>query len=687
MIRLGGLISRRIFGISEDKDDKYTHIGYGHYKLKGKEKDDNATVFSKEGNRYVPTKKTDVKSKGSTTKEPEKPKVNIFDKPDTKQTSIKFGKERPDIPKKPTMPKKDDLFNFVADRISDKERKKIRKDWNTQYKTGEKDWDKYLYNNVKDIKPSKTDDTKIQSTKIKDLMPKANADTFSGKSDISKISPKQKKQISMKIDQLDKIAKEAKAKGVDAPNYNLCQITVPGTNLYCDHNLGIPREEMPQFKGKPQPNTPASKMKLDKNGEVDSEPVFKQMLKKNGIKTAETEIPADALKATQSELIGTKVAGMTKALEQNPNDPGITAPIYVSRDGYVIDGHHRWAAMTSLAIAKGKPTNMKVVVIDDDAKNIIPMANKFAQDIGVASKKTDNGDSAEKQLSLSDERAKLVKQQDRLAGGTASSSSVKKKLAINNKRIKDIDAELKKSEPTKDSTKSRAGHPETNKKTRKLAQKLGITPQKLGKDKYKKVMAQAAVSALIDTNYSDEARELVAKLEGKPELAQNPIEMDDYKRVSDKGYKEWRSTTAWGSEYYNAPTEIDEFGRSVAKFGDWNADESVDAIAFDLKMNGFKELAKTIQDIFEGKTIKKSTSLVKMIKEALGHPDFEIAHYTGTRNSAVAEFIKKHNIDGDKLASYVRKGKMPERMKFVSALVGKPNNKSQQEIIKKFGNK
>ena len=33
---------------------------------------------------------------------------------------------------------------------------------------------------------------------------------------------------------------DAISKGEKAPNINLCQITVPGTNLYCDDNLGIP---------------------------------------------------------------------------------------------------------------------------------------------------------------------------------------------------------------------------------------------------------------------------------------------------------------------------------------------------------------------------------------------------------------------------------------------------------------
>ena len=229
----------------------------------------------------------------------------------------------------------------------------------------------------------------IDAADVQSEIPQADTDAFSGFSTIDTISAEQMKSISMKIDDLARMADEAKAKGLNAPNFNLCKITVPGTNLYCDNNLGIPREEMPQFKGKPQAGSKAESMPKDASGEVDTEPVFREMLAKKGIKVVDTEVPSDALKATQSELVGAKVAGMTKALEKDPEHPKITAPIYVSRDGYVIDGHHRWAAMTSKAIKDGTPTNMKVRVIDMDAKDIIPMANKFAEEIGVAAKKAD----------------------------------------------------------------------------------------------------------------------------------------------------------------------------------------------------------------------------------------------------------------------------------------------------------
>jgi hypothetical protein len=194
----------------------------------------------------------------------------------------------------------------------------------------------------------------------------------------------------MKIDQLAKAAAEAKAKGEKAPNFNLCDITIPGTNLYCKGNKGIPREDMPQFKGYAKPGSIADKLPKNNDGEVDTESQFKVLLKKNGVAVSEPqEVPADQLKATQTELVGAKVAGMTKALETEPNHPKITAPIYVSNDGYVLDGHHRWAAVTSSAVASGKPAMMNVRVIDMPIKDLVKISNDFADQIGIQQKKAD----------------------------------------------------------------------------------------------------------------------------------------------------------------------------------------------------------------------------------------------------------------------------------------------------------
>ena len=240
----------------------------------------------------------------------------------------------------------------------------------------------------------------VTGDKLKDLMP--NMDT--SKKSINDVPPEAKKEAVTMIDKIAGDLIKAKETGEKAPNTNLCVVTVPGTNLYCDGNKNIPRDQMPQFRGKPEPGSQADKMARDKNGEVETSQIFDQMLDKEGIKISEpTPVPPDSLKATQSELVGPKVIGMMGVLDKDCNNQecddkakqdykNITDPIYVSNDGYVVDGHHRWAAISSYNIKNpDKQIPMNVRVIDDTIDKVIPKANKFAQDIGIAAKSGKEG--------------------------------------------------------------------------------------------------------------------------------------------------------------------------------------------------------------------------------------------------------------------------------------------------------
>jgi hypothetical protein len=285
-----------------------------------------------------------------------------------------------------------------------------------------------------DIAQAKADnggDVKTEPTKG----PKLDVDKQSHIKDIPK---KFRSMVSMKIDQLAKAAAEAKAKGEKAPNFNLCDITIPGTNLYCKGNKGIPREDMPQFKGYAKPGSIADKLPKNNDGEVDTESQFKVLLKKNGVKVSEPqEVPADQLKATQTELVGAKVAGMTKALEKEPNHPKITAPIYVSNDGYVLDGHHRWAAVTSAAVASGKPAMMNIRVIDMPIKDLVKISNEFADQIGIQQKKADANAEAPKKVGANE--AKPKKEVQSFIPNVGNIDDFKlKSLLQNNPKVKNI---------------------------------------------------------------------------------------------------------------------------------------------------------------------------------------------------------------------------------------------------------
>jgi hypothetical protein len=202
-------------------------------------------------------------------------------------------------------------------------------------------------------------------------------------------NPRLERKIVSKIDRLAQLSKEAIAKGDKAPDFDMCQISIPGTNLFCEGNIGIPRKEMPQLKGKPVPGSWADKnLPKDKNGEVDAEQAFRKMLEDKGIKTVKEKVPVDELKATQSQMVGSKIAGMFQALKKDPTNKGITAPIFISNDNYVLDGHHRWAAMVAMDMSSGlkQPVEMTVEKVNLPIEELVKMTNDFADEIGIAQK-------------------------------------------------------------------------------------------------------------------------------------------------------------------------------------------------------------------------------------------------------------------------------------------------------------
>lgn len=353
--------------LNEEADDAYVSIGFGRFKKKGEEDKEGSQTFIKDkSGKIVP-----IENKPETDKEK--------DKKEKPQGSSVFAGGGADV--FPSKEKEDE-----EEELTFKEKVKILAqafgDW----------WDS---NNAwkEPKKPSKTSTSRSSDTeKLQNLMPGGD---FSRRP-LNTIPDEQLKQITTKIDDLAKMGAEAKAKGEKAPNYNLCQVSIPGTNLYCQGNKGVPRAEMPQFKGTPEPGSPADKLPRDKAGEVDTEEFFKQMLEKDGVKVSKpTPVPPDRLRSTQSELVGVKVAGMSQVLETGPDHPAygaITAPIYVSNDGYVLDGHHRWAAI--VAHNAKNPDNqipMQVRVIDEPIEPLVKRSNKFAEEIGIKPKAADTG--------------------------------------------------------------------------------------------------------------------------------------------------------------------------------------------------------------------------------------------------------------------------------------------------------
>ena len=88
-----------------------------------------------------------------------------------------------------------------------------------------------------------------------------------------------------------------------------------------------------------------------------------------------------------------------------------------------------------------------------------------------------------------------------------------------------------------------------------------------------------------------------------------------------------------------------------------------------------EQLRKIVREIMREKAISEMNEVAG--KEAMG-----IAALTGTRGSAVEDFINKHELDGKKLFRSIKKANLRGRLNFVSALVGKDGNPNQKLTIK-----
>lgn len=188
----------------------------------------------------------------------------------------------------------------------------------------------------------------------------------------------------------------------------------------------IPRKSMPQFSSQVDPkNTESEAFKAlmasknytspeqvtpeDLKAEINMEKQFRGSLEEAGYEIIEEEIPVTSLKPIQGELKGEKVVSMYGTLAAAQVDPAnyekqaarLLEPIYVT-DGYVIDGHHRWAAQCVYDIANGKGADatMKTRTITKKGKpvpvdEIIEFSNKFQKDIGLLSQ-TRGGETVKK---------------------------------------------------------------------------------------------------------------------------------------------------------------------------------------------------------------------------------------------------------------------------------------------------
>ena len=217
-------------------------------------------------------------------------------------------------------------------------------------------------------------------------------------------------------------------KALESLGLNMCAIQVPGTNIFCVKHKGIPRISMPQLSGKDK----------ETGKEKNVQPWAEEMLDSMKLIGPVKSIKADTVTASQSELGAIQIAQMLDSyrnwkaerdriaampdgpdktaaaaeLERRSNpktkDPKdftymsenvLTAPILVSKDGYIIDGHHRWAVLIASDLEDGGlgDVDMNVREVDMEVGEALATVNAFADAAGIA-RKAPKGAAAPKEV-------------------------------------------------------------------------------------------------------------------------------------------------------------------------------------------------------------------------------------------------------------------------------------------------
>jgi hypothetical protein len=150
--------------------------------------------------------------------------------------------------------------------------------------------------------------------------------------------------------------------GVDITN-----MRIKGQDAFSNDNLGAERINMPQ---------------LDAADQED----FLAYAKRLGVGFKEAVARPQDLHPIQAEMDMGDV-GKIKASWLDPElrkKYGMDDQfLFVTRDGYVLDGHHRWSSALLAEMESGKPINLKVMVLDMDHEDALKFVNEYNDHVGI----------------------------------------------------------------------------------------------------------------------------------------------------------------------------------------------------------------------------------------------------------------------------------------------------------------
>jgi phage-related protein (TIGR01555 family) len=178
-----------------------------------------------------------------------------------------------------------------------------------------------------------------------------------------KVELHQPREVSTLVDKLAKVTTEMVKLGGKAPDFNLCNVSVAGTNLFCAEAKGIPRIKMPQLT-------------------KEQTKAFLKSLQERGIDVDKDEEKPQYMRATQDQIVAAKIKANADKIRLDPSKG--QRRVVVSRDNYILDGHHHWGAMIALDAENNKlgDNTMRVARVDMDIVQLLEEADKFTGGAG-----------------------------------------------------------------------------------------------------------------------------------------------------------------------------------------------------------------------------------------------------------------------------------------------------------------
>jgi hypothetical protein len=134
-------------------------------------------------------------------------------------------------------------------------------------------------------------------------------------------------------------------------------------------------------------NKNVAKAAID-SGKTDGE------LSDDSVSGKKVNISVNKLTAAQTEIIPEKAIGMAIGMMLNTDPVKIGGDLgsIISKDNFIMDGHHRWAAVVAHNAANPKnQIPMNVRVIDEPIEPLVKRSNAFAEKMGIRAKKADTG--------------------------------------------------------------------------------------------------------------------------------------------------------------------------------------------------------------------------------------------------------------------------------------------------------